>query len=79
MVSEAGDKSQLTTFILAVNYNYLPILAGGCLAHIFTTVIALFARDIVCSEIGTNIIEGVIYLLIALWEILYGIVYNPDL
>ena len=79
IVSEAGDKSQLTTFVLAVNYQYWSILAGGCLAHCFTTGVALLSGDLICSEIVTNLLEGVVYLTIAIWEILFGIVWNPAL
>ncbi len=77
IISETGDKSQLTTFVISVNYNWKCILLGGGVAHILTTMLAICANGSACSETSTNIIESLLYFIVAISEILFGIAYNP--
>jgi putative Ca2+/H+ antiporter (TMEM165/GDT1 family) len=76
VITETGDKSQLTTFAISVNYNWKEILLGGAVAHIFSTTLAICMNGAACSESCTNLIESILYLIAAIFEIVFGITYN---
>lgn len=78
VISEIGDKSQLTTFVISVNYNWKCILLGGGAAHIFTTMLAICTSGNACADTTTNIMESLMYLIVAISEILFGIAFNPQ-
>lgn len=65
--------------MISVNYNWKQILLGGAVAHIFSTTLAICVNGAACSENCTNVIESFMYLIAAIFEIVFGITYNDNL
>ena len=74
IVSEIGDKSEITTIAIAALYNLTGVLIGTMLAYVCTIIIAIALGKIISkyiTETQMNLIGGIIFLLFAL-QILLG-------
>ncbi|KIH45209.1 hypothetical protein ANCDUO_24754 [Ancylostoma duodenale] len=68
-VAEWGDRSQLTTIILAARENIAGVISGGILGHAICTGIAVVGGKLVAQRISVRtvtIIGGVVFLIFAL-------------
>lgn len=76
-LAEWGDRSQLTTIILAARENVLGVTLGGILGHAVCTGIAVLGGRIVAQKISVRsvtLIGGVVFLLFAL----SALFFKPD-
>lgn len=67
-VAEWGDRSQLTTIILAARENIVGVISGGILGHAICTSIAVIGGKIVAQRISVRtvtLIGGVVFLIFA--------------
>ena len=74
IVSEIGDKSEITTIAIAALYNLTGVLIGTMLAYVCTIIMAIALGKIISkyiTETQMNFIGGIIFLLFAL-QILLG-------
>ncbi|CAJ0599879.1 unnamed protein product [Cylicocyclus nassatus] len=68
-VAEWGDRSQLTTIILAARENIAGVISGGILGHAICTGIAVIGGKLVAQRISVRtvtIVGGVVFLIFAL-------------
>jgi len=76
-LAEWGDRSQLTTIILAARENVAGVTLGGTLGHAICTGIAVLGGRIIAQRISVRtvtIIGGIVFLLFAL----SALVLNPE-
>lgn len=76
-LAEWGDRSQLTTIILAARENPVGVTLGGTLGHAFCTALAVIGGKIVAQRISVRtvtIIGGLVFLLFAVTAFLH----NPN-
>uniref|UniRef100_A0A914XQE6 GDT1 family protein n=1 Tax=Plectus sambesii TaxID=2011161 RepID=A0A914XQE6_9BILA len=76
-VAEWGDRSQLTTIILAARESVVGVSAGGILGHAICTGIAVMGGRLVAQQISVRtvtLIGGVVFIVFALSALLF----NPD-
>ncbi|KAK3099772.1 hypothetical protein FSP39_009443 [Pinctada imbricata] len=76
-LAEWGDRSQITTIVLAAREDVIGVIIGGVLGHAICTGIAVLGGRIVAQKISVRtvtIIGGVVFLLFAL----SAFVINPD-
>ena len=74
IVSEIGDKSEITTIAIAALYNLTGVLIGTMLAYVCTIIMAIALGKFISkyiTETQMNLIGGIIFLLFAL-QILLG-------
>ncbi|XP_076289597.1 putative divalent cation/proton antiporter TMEM165 [Lasioglossum baleicum] len=68
-LAEWGDRSQLTTIILAARENVYGVILGGILGHVFCTGLAVLGGRMIAQKISirtVTIIGGLVFLLFAL-------------
>ncbi|VDL62413.1 unnamed protein product [Nippostrongylus brasiliensis] len=68
-VAEWGDRSQLTTIILAARENIGGVISGGILGHAICTGIAVIGGKLVAQRISVRtvtIVGGIVFLIFAL-------------
>ncbi|KAK6740856.1 hypothetical protein RB195_008982 [Necator americanus] len=68
-VAEWGDRSQLTTIILAARENIAGVISGGILGHALCTGIAVVGGKLVAQRISVRtvtIVGGIVFLIFAL-------------
>ncbi|XP_076645939.1 putative divalent cation/proton antiporter TMEM165 [Halictus rubicundus] len=68
-LAEWGDRSQLTTIILAARENVYGVIIGGILGHVFCTGLAVLGGRMIAQKISirtVTIIGGLVFLLFAL-------------
>jgi len=68
-LAEWGDRSQLTTIILAAREDAIGVTLGGILGHAFCTALAVIGGRIIAQRISVRtvtIIGGVVFLIFAL-------------
>jgi len=76
-LAEWGDRSQLTTIILAARENVAGVTLGGTLGHAICTGIAVIGGRIIAQRISVRtvtLIGGVVFLLFAL----SALILNPE-
>jgi len=76
-LAEWGDRSQLTTIILAARENVAGVTLGGTLGHAICTGIAVLGGRIIAQRISVRtvtLIGGVVFLLFAL----SALILNPE-
>ena len=76
-LAEWGDRSQLTTIILAARENVVGVTLGGILGHAICTGIAVLGGRMVAQRISVRtvtLIGGVVFLVFAL----SALIINPD-
>ena len=74
IVSEIGDKSEITTIVIAALYNLTGVLIRTMLAYVCTIIMAIALGKIISkyiTETQINFTGGIIFLLFAL-QILLG-------
>ncbi|XGW18476.1 hypothetical protein V3C99_002805 [Haemonchus contortus] len=77
-VAEWGDRSQLTTIILAARENIGGVISGGILGHAFCTGIAVVGGKLVAQRISVRtvtLVGGVVFLIFALSSLFIS---DPD-
>ncbi|KJH51368.1 hypothetical protein DICVIV_02487 [Dictyocaulus viviparus] len=68
-VAEWGDRSQLTTIILAARENIVGVISGGILGHALCTGIAVIGGKLVAQRLSVRtvtLVGGVVFLIFAL-------------
>lgn len=68
-LAEWGDRSQLTTIILAAREDVYGVIVGGILGHVFCTGLAVLGGRMIAQKISirtVTIIGGLVFLLFAL-------------
>lgn len=76
-LAEWGDRSQLTTIILAARENVYGVTLGGVLGHSFCTGLAVLGGRMIAQKISVRtvtIIGGVVFLLFAITALFF----NPN-
>lgn len=76
-LAEWGDRSQLTTIILAARENVAGVTLGGTLGHAICTGIAVLGGRIIAQRISVRtvtLVGGVVFLLFAL----SALILNPE-
>ncbi|CAI4230723.1 unnamed protein product [Auanema sp. JU1783] len=74
-VAEWGDRSQLTTIILAARENIAGVISGGVIGHAICTGIAVLGGKLVAQRISVRtvtLIGGVVFLIFALSSLFIG-------
>jgi len=74
-LAEWGDRSQLTTIILAARENAVGVTLGGILGHAFCTALAVIGGRIVAQRISVRtvtLIGGVVFLVFALSALFFS-------
>lgn len=67
-VAEWGDRSQLSTIVLAARDNAYGVIVGGCLGHALCTGLAVIGGRMIATRISVRtvtIVGGVVFLLFA--------------
>lgn len=59
LMSELGDKSQITTILLSTEYNPVPIFLGTALAHVLGVVISLTIGYLVANRINNRVLNSI--------------------
>ncbi|KAK5979673.1 Transmembrane protein [Trichostrongylus colubriformis] len=81
-VAEWGDRSQLTTIILAARENIVGVISGGILGHAICTGIAVIGGKLVAQRISVRtvtIVGGVVFLIFALSSLFINDAEGPSL
>jgi len=76
-LAEWGDRSQLTTIILAASKNVYGVIVGGIIGHSICTGIAVIGGRMVAAKISVRtvtIVGGVVFVGFAI----YALVFRPD-
>lgn len=76
-LAEWGDRSQLTTIILAARENVVGVIIGGILGHSLCTGLAVIGGRMIAQRISVKtvtIVGGVVFLLFALSALIFN---NP--
>ena len=79
MVSEMGDRSQITAIALAASYPVTVVIIGGILGHFVAMLLAIIAGTIISkhvSEATTAVIGGVLFILFSVYELVFEIILN---
>lgn len=68
-VAEWGDRSQITTIVLAASENLWGVILGGCLGHAICTGLAVIGGRLIASKISVRtitIIGGIVFIIFAI-------------
>lgn len=68
-VAEWGDRSQITTIVLAASENLWGVIAGGVLGHSICTGLAVIGGRLIASKISVRtvtIIGGIVFIAFAI-------------
>lgn len=68
-VAEWGDRSQITTIVLAASENLYGVIIGGVLGHAICTGIAVIGGRLIATKISVRtvtIIGGIVFLIFAI-------------
>lgn len=74
-LAEWGDRSQLTTIVLAAREDIYGIMVGGCLGHAICTGAAVIGGRLVAQKISVRhvtLIGGVVFLIFAVVSLIMG-------
>lgn len=74
-LAEWGDRSQITTIVLAAREDVYGIIVGGCLGHAICTGVAVIGGRLVASKISVKhvtLIGGVVFLIFAIVSLVMG-------
>lgn len=74
-LAEWGDRSQLTTIVLAAREDIYGIMVGGCLGHAICTGIAVIGGRLIAQKISVKhvtLIGGVVFLIFAIVSLIMG-------
>ncbi|XP_037050168.1 transmembrane protein 165-like [Bradysia coprophila] len=74
-LAEWGDRSQLTTIVLAAREDIYGIMVGGCLGHAICTGAAVIGGRLVAQKISVKhvtLIGGVVFLIFAVVSLIMG-------
>ncbi len=74
-VSEIGDRSQITTIVLAAHKSPYGVMAGASLGHAICTAIAVLGGEFLASRISeknVTVIGGALFLIFAIETFLVG-------
>lgn len=74
-LAEWGDRSQITTIVLAAREDIYGIMVGGCLGHAICTGVAVIGGRLVASKISVKhvtLIGGVVFLIFAIVSLVMG-------
>lgn len=74
-LAEWGDRSQLTTIILAAREDIYGIMVGGCLGHAICTGVAVIGGRLIAQKISVKhvtLIGGVVFLIFAIVSLIMG-------
>lgn len=74
-LAEWGDRSQLTTIVLAAREDIYGIMVGGCLGHAICTGIAVIGGRLIAQRISVKhvtLIGGVVFLIFAIVSLIMG-------
>lgn len=74
-LAEWGDRSQITTIVLAAREDIYGIMVGGCLGHAICTGIAVVGGRLIASKISVRhvtLIGGVVFLVFAIVSLIMG-------
>lgn len=74
-LAEWGDRSQLTTIVLAAREDIYGIMVGGCLGHAICTGAAVIGGRLVAQRISVKhvtLIGGVVFLIFAIVSLIMG-------
>lgn len=73
MIGEIGDRSQITTIVIATVYDFYGVLLGTSVAHVFTIILAIYCGNIVAKYLTTRqifILGAVMFFIFAFVSIL---------
>lgn len=65
---EWGDRSQMTTIVLAASGNLLGVILGGAIGHSLCTGLAIIAGHFIAQRVSpknVTIVGGIVFLLFA--------------
>lgn len=74
-LAEWGDRSQITTIVLAAREDIYGIMVGGCLGHAICTGVAVIGGRLVAQRISVKhvtLIGGVVFLIFAIVSLIMG-------
>lgn len=74
-LAEWGDRSQITTIVLAAREDIYGIMVGGCLGHAICTGVAVIGGRLVAQKISVKhvtLIGGVVFLIFAIVSFIMG-------
>lgn len=74
-LAEWGDRSQITTIVLAAREDIYGIMVGGCLGHAICTGVAVIGGRLIAQKISVKhvtLIGGVVFLVFAIVSLIMG-------
>ena len=77
MVSEMGDRSQITAIALAATYPVWMVIVGGIAGHMLAMMLAIIAGKLIAknvSEATTSIIGGFLFVLFSCYQLIFEII-----
>lgn len=73
ILAEIGDRSQITTIVIAAVYDFYGVLLGTSIAHVLTIILAIYCGNILAKHLTTReilVLGGIMFLIFALIYIL---------
>lgn len=70
LLSEMGDRSQITAVALAATYNIWLVIIGGILGHMIAMLLAIICGKIISQKVSENtitIIGGILFILFSMY------------
>lgn len=74
-LAEWGDRSQLTTIVLAARENAFGVIVGASVGHVACTLLAVLGGYVVAEKISVRIVTiigGILFICFAIWAIISG-------
>uniref|UniRef100_A0A915DND5 GDT1 family protein n=1 Tax=Ditylenchus dipsaci TaxID=166011 RepID=A0A915DND5_9BILA len=74
-VAEWGDRSQMTTFLLASTENVYGVILGGVIGHALCTGIAVIGGRFIAQKISVRtvtLLGGILFLVFAMSALIFG-------
>jgi len=73
LLAEIGDRSQITTIVIAAVYDFYGVLLGTSIAHVLTIILAIYCGNVLAKHLTTRqllVTGGVMFLIFAFVYIL---------
>lgn len=81
MMSEMGDRSQITAVALAATYKVWLVIVGGILGHAVAMLLAILAGQLIGRKVSENtitVIGGVLFLIFSAYELIFDVLQNDQ-